>query len=288
MKAKTTAPDRLRLLEEAASFLRQSGVDNSRVDAELLLRDTLGCSRPELYLEDGPLSGRDEDLFRRRLTRRAAGEPLQYILGHTEFMGYLFRAREGVFIPRPETELLVEEALRRLPRDKRKGCFIIEVGTGCGAIALSLTLLYPGCKIKAVDSSADAVALARENARLLGVENDVDFVVADLFPPAVPPAEMVISNPPYVPRRELAALPREVRHEPAAALDGGEDGTELHLRIIARANKALAPGGWLIMELGYDQAGILEAAVKETPGLTWEGVSRDYTGRQRIMTARRG
>ena len=276
-----------KLLDYGSDLLAGRGVASPRVDAELLLSHALGCSRLALYTEECSVGVRARQTFRRYILKRAQGRPLHYILGRVSFMGYELKAAEGVFIARPETELLVEAALKRLAECPTRKPLVLDIGTGCGAIAIALTLQNSNCRIKATDISEEAIELARENARALAVHERVDFQNADLFPPGIADVDMIVSNPPYVPRDKMNSLPREVRCEPVLALDGGKEGVSYHVRIIERASGILKSGGWLILELGYDEAPLITREIERAPGLTREEIIRDYNGRDRIITARR-
>ncbi|HHY36301.1 MAG TPA: peptide chain release factor N(5)-glutamine methyltransferase, partial [Firmicutes bacterium] len=261
-------------LRAGTGFLKASRLaDNPRLDAEVLLRYLLGISRTELYRD------LDEDLpalvlsrYRELLARRAAGEPLQYLTGEREFMGLDFRVTPAVLIPRPETEIVVETALelarQELSPAKDKPLTLVDLGTGSGAIAVSLARFLPGARVYGVDISGAALAVAWENARRHGVADRITLCCGDFLTPLAAVGlfsrvDLLVSNPPYIPRGDLDNLPREVRvFEPRRALDGGEDGLEFYRRLAAGAPAFLRPGGWLVLEVGQGQAaavrGLLE------------------------------
>ncbi len=258
-----------------------------RVDVETLLAHTLGCSRAELYMKKTPVDGKKRKVFKQFLSERMRGRPLQYILGSVSFMGCELKVREGVFIPRPETELLVEIALKILRSSHLSNPLLLDIGTGCGNISIALTIYNLLCRMTATDISQEAIALAMINAGRLGVSRRIDFKVTDLFPQDVKEVDIIISNPPYIPIRELERLPREVKFEPAISIDGKEDGLFYHRRIIRQAPEFLREGGSLLLELGYDEAPLLKEEIVRTAGIRYVNLIRDYNGLPRIIIARR-
>jgi len=215
-------------------------------DVDLLLADLLGQSPSYLYAHGEMLV--DATALDARLARRYAGVPLQYIRGHTEFYSRDFFVDERVLIPRPETELLVEEALRRAPSESR----VIDIGTGSGCIAITIERERPDLRVLSVDRSTAALAVADRNRRNLG--SRVDLAASDLFDSICGTFELIVSNPPYVPFGEYEQLDVEVRiHEPRMALTPGPRGTEIIERILDEAHARLAPPGAVILEVGYGQ-----------------------------------
>lgn len=245
----------LRLIGWTQEFFARKELDAPRLTAELLLAHALGCDRVRLYLDfDKPIGEVELARYRELVRRRAEGEPTAYLLGRREFYGRPFLVDPRVLVPRPETELLVEAALAALPP---QGGRALDLCTGSGCVAISLALGRPGSRVLATDVSADALAVARENAAALGAV--VELATGDLWA-AVHGEErfdVVVSNPPYVPAGELPGLAREVRREPALALDGGADGLSLLRRIVAGAPARLAPGGTLALEMHETHAGVL-------------------------------
>lgn len=236
----------LKLIGWTQDFFAKKGVDAPRLTAELLLAHALSCDRVRLYLDfDRPLGDPELARYRDLVRRRAEGEPTAYLVGTKEFFGHPFRVDPRVLVPRPETELLVEAALAALPEGGRA----LDLCTGSGCVAVSLALGRKGARVLATDVSEDALALARENAAALGAV--VEFATGDLWS-AVHAGErfdVVASNAPYIPTKELAGLSREVRREPCIALDGGEDGLAVLRRIVEGAPARLAPGGTLVVEM---------------------------------------
>jgi len=228
-------------------LLRESGLP--RLEAELLLCSVLGCERVRLIAraEEAVDSSRARSAHA-RFARRRAGEPVSYITGWREFYGLALRVTPEVLIPRPETERLVELALERLPAPAR----VLELGTGSGAIAIALATERPGLGIVATDVSEAALALARRNARDHGVE--IAFVLSDWLDALGPEQfDLIVSNPPYVAAGDAHLERGDVRFEPRLALVGGRDGLACIREIAVRAQNRLRPGGWLLMEHGYDQ-----------------------------------
>lgn len=276
-------------LNRGSRFLHQNGSESPRLDAEVLLAHLLGRDRVYLYRESRQELGDDTAArYRSLLERRAAGEPVAYITGHREFMGLDFLVGPPVLIPRPETELLVERALEALAGWPGRR-IAVDVGTGSGAVAVSLARLAPGCRVYATDVSAEALAVARENARRLGAR--VFFGRGDLLDPlrgVLHPGTVAVmaANLPYIPGSEMLELPRSVRDfEPRQALDGGPDGLAHYCRLVPQAGDFLAPGGTLLMEIGPDQAGQARALV---PPPCWDAeVLPDLAGRPRLVVARK-
>lgn len=267
----------LRFAEER---LKGKGVPDARLDAELLLSETLGLPRLDLLLQRGePLGAREAAAFEGLLGRRARREPLQYIVGRQDFMGHSFRVSPGVLIPRQDTETLCLEALARL----RGGEEVLDLCTGSGAVAVSLALARPDLKVTASDLSGAALETARENARRLGAP--VRFVQGDLLEPFRGERfGMIVCNPPYVPSGEMGSLQKEVLAEPRMALDGGKDGLLFYRRLFDGAPGHLFPGAWLLCELGD---GLQEAAAA-LAGRRFTGVviRADLGGLPRVLAAR--
>jgi release factor glutamine methyltransferase len=229
--------------------------DRARQDAETLLLHVLGKFRvwflahSEEELPDAEV-GRYKDL----INRRYRGEPIQYIIGETEFYGLPFRVTPDVLIPRPETELLVEKIIHLGPLYRKPR--LVDVGTGSGAIAIAFAHDWSHAAVTAIDISASALALARRNAELIGFADCIRFLQGDLLAPvAQEQFEIIVSNPPYVPSTDRDALAVEVRdHEPALALFAGPDGLDIYRRLIPQAFACLVPGGFLVLEIGYGQS----------------------------------
>jgi release factor glutamine methyltransferase len=307
----------LRLLSWTTDFFRQRGSDSPRLDAEVLLAHSLGCSRIELYTAFGSEpSGPQRQTFRELVRRRGEGVPVAYLVGHREFYSLRFSVTPAVLIPRPETEHLVTLALdhakslapanstRSTPADNAvaegppasptlRPLKIADVGTGSGAIAVALAkhlpAVYPGgCLITAIDLSPDALDVARGNARDHGVDPQIEFVQGDLLDklPAGSDFDMILSNPPYVSRAEYGDLDPTVRdHEPKMALLAGERGTEIIARLIDQAASRLLPGGLLAIELSPMIAKDCAVLIAGNGHFHEPKLIRDLGGNQRIVTA---
>lgn len=282
-----------RLLTWTTDYLKRQQSPNSRLDAELLLAESCGCQRIELYTRyEQPVDDAVRARFREMVKRRAEGVPVAYLLGRREFYSLNFAVTPDVLIPRPETEFAVIAVLDRL-KERPAGApppRIVDVGTGSGAIAVTIARHAPSAQVTAVDISRPALAVARGNAVQHGVEQRLAFVEGDLLAalPETEPFDIVVSNPPYVSAAELVALAPEVRnHEPHLALVGGESGTEVIARLIPQAAERLVAGGWLVMEISP----MIEAQVRDllaTDG-RWEStrVIKDLAQLARIVEARR-
>lgn len=281
----------LELLRITTAYLQDRGIDTPRLDAEVLLADVLALDRVGLYVNyDRPLQHDEVDRYRQAVMRRAKREPVAYITEQKEFMGRAFKVSPAVLIPRSETELLVETVLQELAtREQTAAPRLVDIGTGSGAIAISLALALPTAHITAVDISAEAIAVAQENARTHAVGERIDLVCGDLFA-NVPQGERytcVVSNPPYIPAGELAGLAPEVRREPAAALVAGSDGLQVIRRLVADAPAWLEPDGLLALEIGAGQGAAVQA-LATAAGFAATKVISDYAGHDRVVIARLG
>jgi release factor glutamine methyltransferase len=250
-------------LRRAVAELSAASIEDASLEAEVLLRHALGLDRAQLYArlsEELPPGGRTA--FEALVARRLRREPTAYITGQREFYGLMLDVTPAAPIPRPETELLVDEALaqaRRL-RHAYRGPHMVDVGTGCGAIALAVAMHLPVARLTAIDASQDALKLARRNAERLGLSGRVRFALGDLLSPLAgyarrDAADIVVANLPYVPSCEWEGLAPEIRrYEPRAALDGGPDGLRLIERLLGQAPTHVRSPGALILEIGHDQA----------------------------------
>lgn len=274
----------LRLLQWTEGYLRERGVEEARLDAQLLLAEVLKLDRVGLYLNyDRPLDGPELDLFREMVRRRARREPVQYILGRAEFWSLPFRVAPAVLIPRADTEVLVEEALQRAPEAKT----VLDVGTGSGAIIVALAKELPGARCEGIDISPEALAIAAENSRENGFADRIAFHRCDLEDLPEGPWDLIASNPPYIPQGDLATLMPEVRDfEPRGALDGGPDGLAAYRHLARQSRKKLSPGGWLLVEVGIGQAEQVGKLFAEN-GLTEIFVRADYAGIPRVVGGKR-
>lgn len=272
-------------LDWTTEYLGRKGDEHPRRSAEWLLSAATGLSRVELYAYfDRPLSPDERAKFRASIERRAAGEPLQYVTGEMPFRHLVLHVEPGVFIPRPETEVLVDAVLEAIREVQEP--LVVDLCTGSGAIAVSIAHEHRGARVWASDVSEQAVEAARRNALYADVTDRVQMFKGDLFAPI--PEDLagrlvaVVSNPPYIPTGDLPDVPNEVLgFEPKTALDGGPDGLDVARRIAAQSLEWLMPGGLLAMELDETRAAVMADEMRADYG----GVSvrKDLTGRDRIV-----
>lgn len=250
-------------LKEASEKLREANVPNDILDAQTLLAEALGKDRTYLIINFNQQIPEDVlSKYQTMVARRAAGEPLQYITGRQEFFGLEFEVTPDVLIPRPETELIVEETIRLVQTIRHARPLIIDVGAGSGCIALALARELDDARVIASDISMSALRIAHRNAERHALENRVGFVASDLLDAfaAEPFADFILSNPPYVSDEEMPKLQREVRDwEPHLALTDSQDGLSLYRRLLKDASSRLNPGGYLMLEMGYTQSGRISA-----------------------------
>ncbi len=298
---KTIVPDIRAALKDGMARLSSANVPSHTLAAELLLMYVLGCDRAWLYAHaEDPIDAGALRRYFALISRRAAGEPTQYLTGKQEFWGLEFEVTPAVLIPRPETEHLIEVALERLGArgikiNMRTGVpspalRIVDVGTGSGCIAVALARELPHANVYATDVSFDALAVARRNAASHCVADRIHFVETDLLtafePSREPKFDLIISNPPYVARDEAPALPREVRdHEPHAALFGGPAGSEIYARLIDQSAERLNHKGILVLELGYSSASHVVDLLSARPDWTRVKITDDLAGIPRVLAA---
>jgi release factor glutamine methyltransferase len=269
------------VLSRAADYLDRHDVESPKETAEILLLHVLGTDRAGLYARERGLDTREARMFGRAICQRCAGTPVQHLTGEQAFRRITLEVRPGVFVPRPETEILVEHALSTL--GEREDPVVVDAGTGTGAIALAIKDERPDATVFATDLSSEAVELARANARRLGL--DVTVLEGDLLEPL--PADLrgwvdaIVSNPPYVPPEEIDDLPAEVRADPRLALAGG---TEVHRRLAEEAPRWLRGGAALAVEIDARQGA--EVAALLSGRFARVRVERDLAGRDRVVLAR--
>jgi release factor glutamine methyltransferase len=274
------------VLEWATEDFAARGIESPRLDAELLVAKALGIDRIGLYLDlNRPLVDRERSAIRPLVARRREREPVAYILGHRDFYGRRFSVTPEVLIPRPDTETLVEHALRCIPEDT--ACRVLDVGTGSGAIAVTLAAERPQALVTATDVSEGALRVAAENAERLGVEARVRFERADLLNGAEQ-YDVIVSNPPYIAQSEIETLQAEIRdHEPIAALEAGEDGLDVVRALLTAAEPVTASGAQMLIEIGAGQAvSVVDFATGHT---AWQPVAvyRDLNAVERVVHLRR-
>ncbi len=277
----------------ATQRLREAGIEGARLDAEVLLAHILRTNREYLYTYpeirlDYNEYGRYQAALERRLTRL----PVAYITGKKEFMSLEFIVDDNVLIPRPETEVLVEEVICRLriPCLKDSSVIIADIGTGSGAIAVSVAWFLKTAEVIATDISPGALIIAQENAERHQVDHRIKFIQGDLISALAGEGlehkiNAIVSNPPYLSRREVAAVSPEVKREPESALLGGEEGLDFSKAILQGSRNYLAAGGFVALEVGHDQAGHLAEFAKKTLGYGEVEVVLDLAGIERVVVA---
>ncbi|MBN9118746.1 MAG: peptide chain release factor N(5)-glutamine methyltransferase, partial [Planctomycetes bacterium] len=275
------------LLAWTTDFLKSKGFEEAKREAELLLAHVLDCKRVDLFVrfEEQPTEA-ERAKFRELIQRRVAGWPVAYLVGVRDFYLLSFEVEPAVLIPRPDTETLVLEALKRLKPLTAPA--VLDVGTGSGCIAVSLAHQKKDARVTATDISPDALAVAKRNAAKNGVAERITFLQGDLFQPLPPGStfDLIASNPPYIAQSEFASLASDVRdHEPRIALDGGPDGLAFYRRIAAGVGPFLKPGGSLLLEVGYTQADAVWALLAERLELEVGPTLKDDGGHARVVTA---
>ena len=269
------------LLQWTKQYFSSKGVENPRLDAEVLLSSLIGKDRIYLYVHfEQPMEKNELAVFREWVKLRAARVPVAYILGRKEFMGHSFFVSPAVLIPRPETEFLVETSLRRL--DDQGAPRLLDIGLGSGAVLISLLSRLPQAQGVGTDISESALGIARRNAETLIPGRTVRMVAADFFPTEENRFDAIVSNPPYIKAEDIAGLAPEVRQEPVQALDGGRDGLECYRRILAGAGKFLLPGGFLAIEIGAGQGADIES-IATAKGWNLAETVADYAGIDRVL-----
>lgn len=287
----------LRVIDAIGWAVRQLNADNrisAKKEAGLMLSFLLNCSCADLYL-DGIKPLPDHLFIRLKdfVNKRLRGVPLQYLMQETYFYGLRFLVEEGVFIPRPETEVLVERVIDLVEAMPEKPAYILELCTGCGNISVALTKTLQYCRIMCSDINPKALALARKNAELHGVGQRIDFVEGDLFKACTlrqtqtDRFDIIIVNPPYVARRDFSRLPSEVHYEPKSALDGGSDGLVFFNRIVSECRPYLSNGGYIAFEFGDGQHQDIKRIIDKSLLFEKPVFSPDLNGIVRFVTARR-
>lgn len=261
--------------------LKEAEIGEAQLDARLLLEEVCGTDHNTLLCHgDREVSEKEEEQYRKTIEQRAQHVPLQHILGYQDFMGLRFHVNEHVLIPRQDTEILVEEAMRYL----HDGMRILDLCTGSGCILLSLLHYSNDCEGVGVDISQEALQVAAQNAELLGIK--ADFLKSDLYEKVTGKFDLLVSNPPYIERKVIPTLMEEVReYDPYIALDGGEDGLDFYRRIIGGAQDYLKRGGQILMEIGSGQAKAVSELLREA-GFKEIDVCRDFAGLDRVVSGR--
>jgi release factor glutamine methyltransferase len=256
-------------------------------ETEILFSNLLGYSRTDLYLKgDRPLKPQEISFITNALRKRMDGLPLAYILGKCEFMGLEFRLCPGVFIPRPETEILVEAALNMVKSLNGQTVKLLDIGTGSGCIAISLAKFLSNVKITAIDTSERVLKVARENAILNNVFDKIKFIKSDLFTSCkllVTSYDIIVSNPPYIPTGEIKNLSAEVQWEPRIALDGGRDGLDFYRWMASGGRCLLKKGGLLVVEIGINQCAAVKNIFRDSGFFEIIDIVKDYSDIERVM-----
>jgi release factor glutamine methyltransferase len=273
----------LETIDGGIRYLEKRGIDDARRNMQMLVAGQLGCTRLQLYTQfDRPMEESDLVPLREKLKKRGEGIPLQHLLGTVWFHKQEFKTDARALIPRPETEELAEWILKwDLPADSQ----VLDMGCGSGVLGLTLASERPGWKVTLADVSPDALSLAQENAADQQIQNAI-FLQSDLFTAIDAQFDGIVANLPYVPEAERATLAREVMHDPALALFSGPDGLDLIRRFIPQAFHRLKPGGWLVLEIGHDQASQV-TEILQTSAFTAIEVKTDLSGIARFPFARR-
>ena len=276
----------MKILNWTKQYFTDKGVENPRLDAEVLLCAVLKCERITLYVDfERPLSETELAQFKQYVVRRANHEPLAYILGEKAFMRNMFKVTSDTLVPRPETELLVESivmAAEAVGGDVK----ILDIGTGSGAIIVSLLDYLPQAKGVGVDISVGALTVAKENAVAIGIAERVGFLRSDVYSalPLDKKFDIIVSNPPYIPAADIAGLAKDVQNEPIGALDGGEDGLDFYRRITKEAPLHMVEDGLLAFEIGIYQ-GEAVAEMCKAAGFGAVAIRKDYAGIERMVFA---
>lgn len=280
-----------RILKWTEGYFADKGLESPRLDAEVLLSHVLKKQRIYLYVHfDEPLQPEELAAYREMVKKRVMHVPVAYILGEREFMGLTFKVTPDTLIPRPDTEILVQATIDRLkamPASDDTALHIADIGTGTGAICLSVLHYLPQATAETVDISPAARAVAEENAEQLGLADRITFHTGDLLVPlAGRTFAAILSNPPYIPEADIGTLAPEVcTKEPHTALSGGADGLDFYRRLAAEAPQMLAPNGFLAFEVGIHQARDVAALVKANPLIGKTEILPDYAGIDRVVVA---
>jgi len=277
------------VLNEATRNFEGEGIPSARLDAEVLLSFCSGCDRLEFY-KNPDMTIRETQLtaFRNLIARRLQWEPVAYITGRKEFWSLPLEVNSAVLIPRPDTEILVEEALSICRKFAYPEMKIIDIGTGSGAIAIALAKEMPQAQVVATDISAAALRVARKNALNLGLGNQIDFSRSDLFDSIEDFFDIIVCNPPYISAEEYEKLPAGVKaFEPREALLAGKKGTEFYEKLVYQAGNNFKKNGWLLLEIGATQEKSVRKIIEDSGIYDNIGMRRDYAGLPRVIRARR-
>lgn len=277
------------ILNETARAFEAAGIPTARLDAEVLLSIVMGRDKleffknPEMIITEKQLS-----FYKKLITRRLQLEPVAYITGFKNFWTFTLEVNKDVLIPRPDTEIIVEEAIDIAKKNTSNQLKILDIGTGSGAIAIALVGELPQAKVTATDISEAALSLAKRNADILGFKDKIDFQQGDLFEPVRVIFDIIVCNPPYISAADYAELPSGVKdYEPAIALLAGNSGTEFYERLIYQAKDHLKKNGWLLMEIGAKQEQDVYKIIEQSGFYENVETRKDYAGLPRVVKARR-
>lgn len=276
------------ILDRTVKHFQKYEITSARLDAEILLSEVLDMERINLYVNfDKPLTKAEVDKYRQFVIARSKGTPVAYILGKQEFMSLDFKVNDATLIPRPETEHLVEIVLDKIKDTDLDRIKVVDIGTGSGAIIVSLIkLAQKEIEAIAIDISADALEVAKENADNHELLDRIDFRLGSLLEPVGEQVDIIVSNPPYIPTADIDDLQREVKNEPITALDGGKDGLDFYREIIKQSVNRLNIGGFIAFEVGVNQAEDIATLLK---GNSFDNIEviKDYAGIERVVLAKK-
>jgi release factor glutamine methyltransferase len=273
-----------KVLDWTTGYFTKHQMENPHLEAEILLSHALNAERIKLYIDfEKEIDKKSLEVFKGFITRRAKREPTAYITGNKHFMSLNFKVTQDVLIPRPETELLIENAIE-LSKAYNGNITVLDIGTGSGAIAVSLAKFIDNAEIYATDSSKKALEVAALNAKRHGVEGKIKFIETDLFPKENLKFDIIISNPPYIKTSDISGLQPEIKDfEPVAALDGGADGLDFYRKIMEKASEYIKENGSILLEIGADQSKDVVGIIKNKLALKNIRVKKDLSGLDRVV-----
>lgn len=273
------------ILNYSIKILNENDIEDYRIKSKILISFVTGIQKESLIAHDNEkITDKQEKIIKKHIKDLVNGKPIQYITKNQEFMKLNFFVNESVLIPRPDTEILVEEVLD-IAKKQEKKVKIFDLCTGSGAIAISLAKNLPNIQVVASDISKEALKIAKVNAQKNEV--NINIVQADLFDGINEKFDIIVSNPPYIKTEDIKMLAKDVQNEPFIALDGGKTGLEIYKKIIKNANEFLEPNGWLCLEIGYDQKEEIIKLINETNNYNNIYSKKDLAGNDRIVVCRR-
>lgn len=281
----------IKAMKKAQTLLDEAGIGASQLEAGMLMAHLLGCERTHLYLDrDRVLAFQEIEDYFNMVDKRIQGTPIHYIIGYREFMGLKFYVNENVLIPRPDTEVLVEHVINYCRNSGMHFLKILDIGTGSGAIAVSLAKYIENCQVTAIDIDDKALQVAKKNGIVHGVDDRIEFIQGDLFCPLMESKDkfhIMVSNPPYIPTADIEKLEIQVKdYEPIKALDGGREGLDFYMRLAKDAPNFLHDGGLWAVEVGYNQAQQVAEILREQGCYHDIEFIKDLSGYNRVVSAR--